>query len=217
MFETDRYLSPFERRERGRRRLIALAGITLLALAGLLVFTLVDRSLYLSLRCSEIPNRDWYRLLRVLGYLPTWILISALVVAVRRAGPRAASAVLGWLPAVAAALSGAGAEILKLIFARERPTAEGAYVFRPLFSGFRDGSGLGLPSSHAAVAFGGAFMLARLHPATRGPALLLAAGCGLTRLIAGAHFASDVFVAGVVGWAVSLLLAPRERPARTLP
>jgi membrane-associated PAP2 superfamily phosphatase len=47
-------------------------------------------------------------------------------------------------------------------------------------------------------------MVGVLVPAWRWALLALAAGCALTRVIAGAHFVSDCVAAGWVGYAVAL-------------
>jgi membrane-associated phospholipid phosphatase len=67
-------------------------------------------------------------------------------------------------------------------------------------------SGLALPSSHALVAFAAAAMLARLYPRARWLWYALAAGCALTRVLARAHFLSDVTLAAIIGWAVAAVL-----------
>ncbi len=121
----------------------------------------------------------------------------------------------GVLVIVAPLIAGALAELAKLVVSRERPVRgdaiqnEGAYVWKGLFQGFADSSNLGMPSSHAAVAFGGAAMLGVLFPPIRWLMLALAAGCGLTRMLSGAHFASDVVVGAGLGvltaWALGLV------------
>jgi membrane-associated phospholipid phosphatase len=109
----------------------------------------------------------------------------------------------GGLLLLAPALGGLVAELAKLGFRRVRPgEIPGEYVFRalgdrPFYSG-----GLGLPSSHTLVAFSGAAILARLFPRAAPVWFLLAAGCGFTRVEAGAHYVSDVVVAGILGWSV---------------
>lgn len=168
-------------------------------------------------RLAALKRRDWYQFLRAVGYLPTWAALGlgvALCDARRRAGIGR-----GLLIVVAPIAAGALAELGKLIIARERPVRdgivhnEGAYTWKGLFRGFVDGGNLGMPSSHAAVAFGGAMMLAVLFPATRWLTLALAAGCGLTRLLSGAHFASDVVVGAclgvIVAWQLGRAFAPR--------
>ena len=73
-----------------------------------------------------------------------------------------------------------------------------------------------MPSSHAAVAFGGAWMLAALYPRAAPIALALAAGCALTRVLEGDHWLSDVVAAGALGWAVARACRPGDtRPAPT--
>jgi membrane-associated phospholipid phosphatase len=167
---------------------------------------------------ARLERRDWYRLLRVMGYLPTWIAISALIVLGPWAGAgfgvKVRERAVAWLPAVSAGLAGATAEVLKLIVGRERPHwPDGGYRFRSFLHGFVDGSNLGMPSSHAAVAFGGAFMLARLYPRLWPVALAGAVGCGMTRMWMGAHFATDVYVAAGLGYAIAWLLAPGREGA----
>jgi membrane-associated phospholipid phosphatase len=101
------------------------------------------------------------------------------------------------------ALAGLLAEGLKLITRRERPEmADGWYAFLPwpkaslLSPEFWSPSNLGLASSHAAVAFGGALAAGLLLPKWRVPLLVLAALCTIGRIGVGAHFLSDAF-AGV--------------------
>ena len=104
---------------------------------------------------------------------------------------------------ISAALSGLLAELLKLIIRRERPADLEHYVFRNITDHTWSTSGLGLPSSHAAVAFGGSFALIALFPQLRWPALLMATGCVITRVAMGAHFPSDVLAGAWVGWLTS--------------
>jgi membrane-associated phospholipid phosphatase len=112
-----------------------------------------------------------------------------------------------WLLLFSPAVAGGVAEVLKIVLRRERPGLhEGGYVFRPFADRLFDTRDLGLPSSHTMVAFGGAAILARLFPRTAPVAYLVAAGCGLSRVMAGAHFASDVMVGALAGWLVGALL-----------
>lgn len=202
----------------GARRRLAI-GLALLAL--LVVASLLDRPAYLALRVADraaTEGRDWYQMLRAAGYLPVWLLIAAafLLHDTGRRAPAPGSAAPARAPwrraaylATAPALAGLAAEILKPLIGRERPTHhEGFYHFKPFLQGFVDGSNLGLPSSHAAVAFGGAFALAFIMPRTAPVALLAAAGCGLTRLLSGAHFLSDVCAGALVAYAVAAALRP---------
>lgn len=167
---------------------------------AILLAHLLDSFFYNYFVYDKVYDRDWGRALRILGFLPTWLVAAfALALHDRPArGPRRA-----WLLAGAPTLSGLAGEVLKLLFRRERPNAhDGHYVFRsfadrPIASG-----GLALPSSHAVVAFGAAAMLARLFPRARYVFWGVACGCALTRVAARAHFFSDVVVSAIVAWVV---------------
>ncbi len=149
---------------------------------------------------QHIEDHDWYRLLRIIGYMGTWIIVGSVYIVHDRHQHR------GLAVFFSALLAGALAELLKLIIARERPVGPdgiqpGLYHFRGLFAGFQDGSGLGFPSSHAAVAFGGCLMLACFLPRAKTLLFCLALGCGITRMLSGAHFATDVMGGALLGWA----------------
>lgn len=114
-----------------------------------------------------------------------------------------------------AALGGAVAELLKLTLRRERPAlTDGVHVFRPWGDRPFSTAELGLPSSEAAVAFAAAAMLARLFPEASVLWYGLALGCALSRVASGAHFMSDVVLAALVGYVVTLILWPRRPVAR---
>jgi membrane-associated phospholipid phosphatase len=49
-------------------------------------------------------------------------------------------------------------------------------------------------------------MLAHLFPRARWLWYALAAGCALTRVLARAHFVSDVTLSAVIGWAVAAVV-----------
>lgn len=185
------------------------AAIRFVALAAVLVIGahLLDGWFYENLVAEDVYAEDWGRLLRVMGYFPTWIIAAAALVLHDRP-LRTADRVMpalrrGLLLFFGAGLAGLAAELLKLLLRRERPRAhEGEYFFRALTDRPFHSGGLALPSSHALVAFGAAAMLARLFPRAAPVWYLLALGCGLTRVAAQAHFFSDVIVAGVAGWLV---------------
>lgn len=196
------YLSPKEKKHRRMVRLRTSA----IVLVGFILFTLLDFPLLHIFYMGDdraVENHDWYRMLRVVGFMGTWAIIALLFIIHDRNRHRGAAVFLSAL------ISGAVAEFAKLIFARERPVEgnqiqEGLYHFRGFLSGFTDGSNLGLPSSHAAVAFGGCLMLAALIPNTRRFLFLLALGCAITRMLTGAHFATDVYLGAIIGWMVSI-------------
>ncbi len=180
----------------------------LLVLAGLALAAAIDKGVYANVGAEGLSKSDWHRALRSLGYLPVWLVVATALVIhdwPRRAhqGLRAALA-RGAFLAAATVASGVVGEILKLIIRRERPDAHaGESVFRPLTEGVFESGGLATPSSHAVVAFAGAWALCRLFP--RGSALwiAMALGCGLTRILDRAHFVSDVYLAAVISLVVT--------------
>jgi membrane-associated phospholipid phosphatase len=184
-----------------------------LALAGLLVVMLTDRRLFhmLYVGAAEKPRlaeQWWFQALYFTGTVWFWLGIGVLLGVLDRGPARA------WRVPAAAALAGAAAEVAKLLVGRERPidngVADGAYVYKGLLERFTDPAH-GMPSSHAAVAFGGAIALGLLIPRAMPVAVLAAAGCGLVRLLPGAHFASDVYVGALMGGVAAWLLArPRH-------
>lgn len=195
---------PHERAARRRRGLV----VALVLVVGLLAVTLVDRWVWehatLGRAAFErVEKKDWYQLLRQVGYLPVWLVIGLCV------GLADGRARRGVLIALAAGLGGAAAEVVKVIVQRFRPGTDGEYVFRWVMDGVPNGGlvkGLGLASSHAGVAFGGAMMVAALWPRAGWVAVAMAAGCGATRVMSGAHFVSDVYVAGVLSYGVVRLI-----------
>ena len=160
---------------------------------------LLDPWTWHHLRMPAVYDRDWGRLFRVFGTLYFW---GPLAIAVWLEGrPRA------WLLVLGPLLAGGGAELIKILVRRERPALhDGGYVFRAFADRPFDTHDIGFPSSHVMVAFAGAAGLARLFPRTAPVASLLAAGCGLSRVLAQAHFASDVMAGGIAGWAVATML-----------
>lgn len=183
--------------------------VPLILVAVVAASVLLDPLVWSLLPASSSGERDWHRLLRVMGWLPTWCAVG-LGFALHDGRWRRAIQLVG--PATAA---GASAEVLKLLVRRTRPDATGEVVFRAFSDRTWDTSGLGMPSSHVAVAFGAAFALARLHPRTLPLGLALAAGCALTRVIDRAHLLSDCAVAALLAWVVVVLSArlfPRQVP-----
>lgn len=173
---------------------------------------LLDKWVYDHLHDPKVYDRDWGRLLRVMGFLGTWLAL-AIAVALqegsepaRRALAKRRAGLLFW----SAALGGLVAEVMKLLLRRERPAIhDGEYGFRAFAERTWSTAGLALPSSHALVAFAGAAMLARLYPRARWVGYVLAAGCGITRVLARAHFLSDVVLAAGLGWVVAYVLTRR--------
>ncbi len=186
-------------------RFLGTAAVLVLAALAL------DRWAYEHIVYARVYEQDWGRMLRSMGFLPFWM-CGALAL-VLNDGPRRTAHALypalmrGWLLFAAPAASGITGELLKLVFRRERPGSHaGHYVFRSFADRPFHSGGLALPSSHAVVAFGAATMLSRLFPRARPVWYALAIGCGITRVLAQAHFVSDVVVAALVAWLVTAWL-----------
>lgn len=194
--------------------------------AGLVAALKLDALVEPVLADPQAHLHDWHRMLRVMGYVPLWLIAS--VIFALHDWPRTVGLPLlrrlrrGLILTVATLGAGAGAEVLKLVVRRERPEfSEGAgeYAFRSIFEGLISNRGLGFPSSHAAVAFAAAFALGAMLPRTRLVWLLLATGCGYTRLADGAHHLSDVYFGAVVGymgaWVALRVLRHRPHPPQS--
>lgn len=188
------------------RRAWTVLAVTIVATV---VAMLVDKAVFTALNAPDVYATDMGRLLRIMGFAGTWLAL-ALAVGLTTADDAASRAVArrrGWLLFWSPMLSGAIAELLKIVVRRQRPEINaGDYGFRAWGERTWNGAGLSFPSSHTAVAFGGAAMLAQLFPRARWIGYLLAAGCGLTRIFARAHFLSDVVFAAGLGWLVSWAL-----------
>ncbi len=193
-----------------------------LAVAAIVAAVLLDPWAFHHLVMPRVYEEDWGRALRIAGFLPTWMIVSTALVLCAgfsvgehvtgsahtvRGDPRRAPGRPPWLycamPVLAAIAAGIVGELLKLVIRRERPMAHaGAYVFRSWSVHTFSTGGLSTPSSHAVVAFGAAAMLARLYPRAAWLWYALAAGCALTRVLARAHFLSDVTLSAIVAWVV---------------
>ncbi len=184
-------------------------GITVLLFA---LSLLADSWAYHNLHDGKVYERDWGRLLRVMGFLGTWLALAVAVGLQEGSDPlrRAKAKVRAWMLLVSPAAGGLLAEVMKLLLRRERPEAhDGEWAFRSFAERTWSTSGLALPSSHTLVAFAGAAMLARVYPKARWVGYTLAAGCAVTRILARAHFLSDTVLAAGLGWIVAFALARR--------
>lgn len=153
---------------------------------------------------TSMERRDWYHALRQLGYWPVWIGVGVAILLADRVRETRDWPRRGLLVVFSSGLAGLVAELCKLAIRRHRPGELGVYHFDWPMAAVRPP--LGTVSSHAAVAFGAAFMLARLFPGTRWILVLAACGTGLTRLLSGAHFTSDVVAAAAFAYALSEVL-----------
>jgi membrane-associated phospholipid phosphatase len=172
---------------------------------------LEDRWVFHHFTKTDLYDRGWARMFRMAGDFPFWALVGLALVlqdwAPRTLQTLGTAARRGLLLFWSTALGGLAAELLKIVIRRDRPGPnDGEWVFRAWSDRPFNTSQLGLPSSEAAVAFAAAAMLARLFPRGRELWYTLALACALTRVVAGAHFLSDVVLAAIVGYLVSAIL-----------
>ncbi len=181
---------------------IVLVGLSLLA----------DGWVAEHVRFGRVYETDGGRMLRNFGYLPFWML-AAIALALHDRGRRdwwRRGALLLAAPAVA----GIVGELLKITVRRMRPPDVGsAYAFRAFSDHPLSSRGLGFPSSHAVVAFGAAAILSRMFPRARVVWYAAAVGCAVSRLLAHAHYLSDVVAAALIGIAVAALLWRYRAPS----
>jgi len=163
-------------------------------------------------RFGRVYETDWGRMLRNFGYLPFW-LIAAIALALQDRA-RTDWWRRGALLAAAPTAAGIIGELLKILVRRIRPPDVGnAYGFRAWSDHPFSSRGFGFPSSHAVVAFGAAAILARIFPRARCVWYAAATGCAISRLLAHAHYLSDVVAGALVGiataWTIWRNVAPR--------
>lgn len=182
--------------------------VAVVSVAAIVVAHLLDGWAWVHLVQPGVYDNDFGRMLRVVGYLPVWLALGCAYWLQTRDRRRAL--LLSFTPA----LGGLVAEVLKLLLRRERPGLhDGEYAFRAFADQPFSTKALGLPSSHALVAFTGTWLLCRLYPKAWPVWLALGAGCALTRLQAHAHFLSDVVVAAVAGYLTVAVVWRQWKPA----
>jgi len=190
----------------------ALLRDVVIAIALIALSLLADGWIAEHVRFGRVYETDWGRMLRNFGYLPFWLL-AAIALALhdreRREGWRR-----GALLFAAPAVAGIAGELLKITVRRMRPPNVGsAYSFRAFSDHPFSSRGFGFPSSHVVVAFGAAAILSRMFPRARVVWYAAALGCAVSRLLAHAHYLSDVVAAAIIGIGAAALLwrywAPR--------
>ncbi|MFQ5427357.1 MAG: phosphatase PAP2 family protein [Thermodesulfobacteriota bacterium] len=106
-------------------------------------------------------------------------------------------------------LSGVLAQILKAVFERPRPSHTAEYILHALTNpSFFDLTGRfnSFPSGHTATAFAVAAVFSSKYPRLRVPVFATALFIGLSRIVLGSHYPSDVAGGAVLGLAVGVLL-----------
>jgi membrane-associated phospholipid phosphatase len=186
---------------------VALARSVFIAVVLIAFSMLADGWVADNVRFGRVYETDWGRMLRNFGYLPFWLL-AALALALY---DRDQSAWSWWkrgaLLAGAPTAAGIVGELLKILVRRMRPPDVGhAYDFRPFSDHPFSSRGFGFPSSHAVVAFAAAAILSAMFPRAKWVWYAAAVGCGVSRLLAHAHYLSDVVAAAAIGIGVAALL-----------
>ncbi|HZS61959.1 MAG TPA: phosphatase PAP2 family protein [Gemmatimonadaceae bacterium] len=168
----------------------------------------IDPWVFHHIQKPNVYDQDWGRALRSVGYWPLWMILSLALWLVDRKGGRGSKRAIFLSGSITAA--GIGGEVLKLIIRRERPgTMNGVYAFRAFSDHLFSSRNFGMPSSHAVIAFSGAAAMSILFPEATGVWYALAIGCGVTRVLSGAHFLSDVIAGAAIGIATSIVISRR--------
>ena len=109
---------------------------------------------------------------------------------------------------IAAAVSALASRSLKVLFGRARPFVDDAGAFTFLEYQFAYTS---FPSGHSVMAAVFACVLVRFFPALWPVALLLALAVGVSRIVLGVHFLSDVIMGWYIGTACASYVLWRLR------
>ncbi|MFI5232427.1 MAG: phosphatase PAP2 family protein, partial [Gemmatimonadales bacterium] len=173
-----------------------------ITLAFLVIPALGDQWAYAHIHQAKVYDHDWAMALRACGTLYIWIPVALIFWLVQREHDPAGAKRRSLLVLGAPVLAGLLCEVLKLVIRRERPDVDlGNWVFRAWSDRPFSSAGLSTPSSHTIVAFAAATMLARMYPRARWVFYVFAAGCATTRVMAHAHYLSDVTFGALLGWA----------------
>jgi membrane-associated phospholipid phosphatase len=192
------------------RRVLIFLG---LLLTGLLAAHALDLVVYRLFHNHDAALNGLPKMFRGAGYLPLWIVVASALICI----DTAKWSTHGWSAALqrgvpiilTVILSGVITEGVKCLIHRGRPPEfdwDGIYPFRPFSAGFFNTDSVGMPSSHAGVAFGAAWILARLYPRGTPVFVLIGMGCAWERLLDRAHFFSDLVAAVFAAYAAAWLI-----------
>jgi membrane-associated phospholipid phosphatase len=183
------------------------------AAGGLALAHVLDLPAYQCFHSSDAANRGLPKMFRGGGYIPLWIFVGLALILLDTVKMRACGlrgVLQRGLPIIlAVTFAGMLTEGSKTLIHRARPPEtgwDGHYHFRLASDDLLSTDSVGMPSSHAGVAFGAAWILIRMYPRAAPLWILIGAGCAWQRLLDHAHFFSDVFASLVAGyvaaWAV---------------
>jgi membrane-associated phospholipid phosphatase len=184
-----------------------------LATSALALAHLLDLPVYQYFHSSDAANRGLPKMFRGGGYIPLWVFVGLALVFLDTVKMRTLglAGVLqrGVLIILCVALAGMLTEGTKTLIHRARPPEtgwDGHYHYRWSTDQLLSTDSVGMPSSHAGVAFGAAWMLIRMYSRAAPLWILIGVGCAWQRLLDHAHFFSDVFASLLAGymaaWAV---------------
>ncbi len=183
-----------------------------ISVVAIIVAHLLDGWAFVHLSRAGVYDHDLGRMLRTAGYLPVWWII-ALGIGLQLQRKREALQL-----AIVPTVSGLLCEVLKMLLRRERPGLHaGHYYFRPFTNQPFYTRDIGLPSSHAMVAFAAAWVLCWLYPRGWPVWVGMAVACGITRVMATAHFLSDVTVGAVAAYFLVEIMMRRWEGAAAAP
>jgi membrane-associated phospholipid phosphatase len=183
------------------------------ALIGLVLAHLLDSPVYERVHNSDAANRGLPKMFRGGGYIPLWVFVG-LALAFLDTAKMKTQGLRGvlqrGLPIILAVIvAGMITEGAKTLLHRARPPEfgwDGHYQFRWGSDDPLSTDSVGMPSSHAGVAFGAAWILIRMYPRASPVWILIGIGCSYQRLLDRAHFFSDVSASALAGfvaaWAV---------------
>ena len=190
--------------------LLLALGVFILASHALDTWAYAASAAYTKSLPKPVAMYDWYQLLRQLGSILTWAIIAlawwlaSIGVRARHDLPRPERLPVAILLAVAVA--GAIAEGIKPLIGRMRPEdTDGTYQFMEWSKRASEWSDLGIPSSHAAVAFASAMVITRWRPLAGLALIPLACGTCFTRIVNANHFLSDTAAGAAIGIVAGLL------------
>ena len=182
-------------------RLSILAGLAVLP-----ALILADRSLMMAVQAWRWPALvEAMQVLTWLGYGMVDIAVPLGLALLGWWRGDAGLRVRGFWGAGTVALAGVVDQVLKNISCRARPSAPGAGTFFASFPCFpAPYAYASFPSGHATTAFATAVVLGLWFPRGASVFMGLAVLVGLSRVVLGAHFPSDVLAGALVGGGVAL-------------